>query len=220
MILLLVGGSRYVKQDLCQPDEILNPSEARLRIISRGAGTRGKRMSDGQFKLLYDGQCPFCRREVEWLKRRDRAGRLVMEDISDPNFHAEAYGLTQTEVMGVLHGILPNGRIVRRIEATREAYRAVGLGWMVAPLSWPIIGWLADRAYGVFAGNRVALGRLGRPHRKVGTPCSLAGQQDCTRQHPRQERVPWAEAALTDLTDVSGPVALSRSRPGWSCLYR
>jgi len=117
-------------------------------------------MSDGPFKLLYDGQCPFCRREVEWLKRRDRRGKLVAEDISSPNFHAEACGLSQAEVMAVMHGVLPDGRIVRRIEAIREAYRAVGLGWLVAPLSWPVLDWLADRAYGVFARNRVALGRL------------------------------------------------------------
>jgi predicted DCC family thiol-disulfide oxidoreductase YuxK len=117
-------------------------------------------MNGEPFKLLFDGQCPFCRREVEWLKRRDRHGRLVAEDISDPNFQAEAYDLSQTEVMGVLHGIMPDGRIVRRVEAIREAYRVVGLGWLVAPLSWPIVGWLADRAYGVFARNRVALGRL------------------------------------------------------------
>jgi len=117
-------------------------------------------MNEGQFKLLYDGQCPFCRREVEWLKRRDQDGRLVAEDISSPNFHAEAFGLSQEAVSGVMHGIMPDGRIVRRVEAIREAYRAVGLGWLAAPLSWPVVGWLADSAYGVFARNRVALGRL------------------------------------------------------------
>jgi predicted DCC family thiol-disulfide oxidoreductase YuxK len=117
-------------------------------------------MNDKPFKLLYDGECPICRREVEWLKRRDHRGRLVAEDISSPNFHAEAYGLCQTDVMAVMHGVLPDGRIVRRTVAIREAYRAVGLGWIVAPLSWPVIGWLADKAYGVFARNRVALGRL------------------------------------------------------------
>jgi len=117
-------------------------------------------MNEGQFKLLYDGQCPFCRREVEWLKRRDRHGRLVAEDISASTFQAEVYGLSQEEVMGVLHGILPDGRIVRRVEAIREAYRVVGFGWIAVLLSWPIVGWIADRAYGVFARNRVVLGRL------------------------------------------------------------
>jgi predicted DCC family thiol-disulfide oxidoreductase YuxK len=29
-------------------------------------------MPEGRFTLLYDGDCPFCRREVEWLRRRDR----------------------------------------------------------------------------------------------------------------------------------------------------
>jgi predicted DCC family thiol-disulfide oxidoreductase YuxK len=111
-------------------------------------------------KLLYDGQCPFCRREVEWLKRHDHDHRLAIEDITDPSFRAESYGLSQEEVMGVMHGVMPDGRIVRRVEAIREAYRAVGLGWVVAPLSWPLLGWMADLAYGLFARNRVALGRL------------------------------------------------------------
>ena len=33
-------------------------------------------MASWQLKLLYDGQGPICRREVQWLKNRDRAGRL------------------------------------------------------------------------------------------------------------------------------------------------
>ena len=117
-------------------------------------------MNEKPFKLLYDGECPICRREIEWLQSRDQAGRLVAEDITDPNFHTGEYGLTQKDVMCVLHGILPDGRIVRRVEAIREAYRVVGLGWIAAVLSWPVVGWLADMAYGVFARNRVALGRL------------------------------------------------------------
>jgi predicted DCC family thiol-disulfide oxidoreductase YuxK len=117
-------------------------------------------MHDGQFKLLYDGQCPFCRREIEWLKGRDRDGRLIAEDISTPEFRAESYGLTQDAVEQVIHGVLPDGRIVRRVEALREAYRTVGLGWLAAPTAWPVVSWFADRAYGVFARNRVTLGNL------------------------------------------------------------
>ena len=117
-------------------------------------------MCNSSFKLLYDGQCPLCRREVAWLKLHDREGRLATEDISDPAFRAEKYGLTQDAVMGVMHGVMPDGRIVQRVAAIREAYRTVGLGWIVAPLTWPVIGWIADRAYGVFARNRVLLGRL------------------------------------------------------------
>ena len=111
-----------------------------------------------QLKLLFDGQCPLCRREVAWLKRRDRDGKLAMEDISVPSFDATIYGLTQTEVTGVMHGIFPDGRIVTRVAVFREAYRLVGLRWLIAPTEWPGLCWLTDRFYEWFARNRVKIG--------------------------------------------------------------
>jgi predicted DCC family thiol-disulfide oxidoreductase YuxK len=117
-------------------------------------------MRKERFKLLYDGDCPFCRREVEWLKRRDRNDRLDLEDIAAIGFDPACYGLTRDEVMGSLHGILPDGRVVRRVEAVRQAYEAVGLGWVVAPTRLPIVRGVLDGLYGVFARNRLRLGRL------------------------------------------------------------
>ena len=110
------------------------------------------------FKLLFDGQCPFCRREVAWLKRRDRDGKLATEDISAPGFDAARYGLTQAEVEGVMHGVFPDGRIVTRVAAFRAAYKIVGLGWLIAPTTWPGLRWIADRFYEWFARNRVKIG--------------------------------------------------------------
>ena len=110
------------------------------------------------FKLLFDGQCPFCRREVAWLKRRDREGKLATEDISAPGFDASRYGLTQAEVESVMHGVLPDGRIVTRVAAFRAAYKIVGLGWLIAPTAWPGLRWVADRFYEWFARNRVKIG--------------------------------------------------------------
>jgi predicted DCC family thiol-disulfide oxidoreductase YuxK len=117
-------------------------------------------MAAWRLKLLYDGQCPFCRQEVAWLKWWDTKNRLALEDITDPAFDPGRYGLTEEEAMGIIHGILPDGRVVRRVEALRQAYEAVGLGWMVAPTRLPVINWLTDKMYGAFARNRVWLGRL------------------------------------------------------------
>jgi predicted DCC family thiol-disulfide oxidoreductase YuxK len=117
-------------------------------------------MCEPRLKLLYDGDCPICRREAEWLARRDRNDRLALENIAAVGFDPGRYGLTWEEVNGSLHGILPDGRVVRRVEAVRQAYRAVGLGWLVAPLRLPIVRGLADRAYGLFARNRTRLGSL------------------------------------------------------------
>jgi predicted DCC family thiol-disulfide oxidoreductase YuxK len=117
-------------------------------------------MSAWKLKLLYDGQCPFCRREVEWLKRRNRRMLLRFEGISDPQFDPGRYGLAREEVNRVLHGVLPDGKVVRGMAAVRRAYRAIGLGWLTAPTGWPGIRWIADGLYAAFARNRKMLGRM------------------------------------------------------------
>ncbi|SRR6266542_4287461 len=117
-------------------------------------------MSDLRFKLLYDGECPFCRREVRWLQRLNRRGHLAFEDIPATDFAALRYGVTHEQLMGMVHGVFPDGRIVRMVEAFRQAYRAVGLGWLLAPTGWPVLRWFFDGLYGLFARYRVPLGRL------------------------------------------------------------
>jgi len=117
-------------------------------------------MNTASVKLLYDGQCPFCRREVDWLRHRDRDGSLVVEDISALGFDPQRYGLTRDEVNARLHAIRSDGTVVRGLEAVRAAYRAVGLAWAVAPLGLPGVHWLAERGYELFARWRVPLGRL------------------------------------------------------------
>ncbi len=112
-------------------------------------------MSD-QLKLLYDGQCSICRRAIERLKRRDRENRIVLEDISDPGFDPGRYGLTAEQVRAVMHVILPDGRVLRAMDAVRAAYAAVGRGWLLAPTAWPGIRWLADTFYRYIARHRMS----------------------------------------------------------------
>jgi len=161
-------------------------------------------MSDWQFKLLYDGQCPFCRREMLWLQRRNRQGRLAFEDISAPDFDASHYGLTQTEVTGVMHGVFPDGRIVRKVAAFREAYRLVGLGWLLAPTAWPGLRWLSDRGYEWFARHRLTIGNLfGR------TTCE---SRTCVA--PSNTRVNWTGIILIILSTLvlTGGIELAMGR--------
>ncbi|MCC6740844.1 MAG: DUF393 domain-containing protein [Planctomycetia bacterium] len=112
------------------------------------------------FKLLYDSLCPICRTEVRWLQMWNRRGLLTFEDISAPGFDPARYGLTLDAVMGVMHGVHADGRVVTKVEAFRAAYRAVGLGWLLAPTAWPVLRPVCDWLYEVFARNRLRLGRL------------------------------------------------------------
>jgi predicted DCC family thiol-disulfide oxidoreductase YuxK len=117
-----------------------------------------------RFRLFYDSECPICRREVAWLKRRDRSGNLELEDIAAPGFDPAPYGLTREEVSRVLHGVRHDGAVVKGMQAVREAYQAVGLGWLLAPTRLPGLRALSDLFYGWFARNRRALGRLLEPN--------------------------------------------------------
>lgn len=109
-----------------------------------------------RFELFFDGDCPLCAREVGFLRRLDRGrGRLALVDIAAPDFDATTYPRSHAELMARIHGRLPNGTWVEGVEALRQAYRAVGLGWLLAPTRWPLIRPLADALYRFFARNRL-----------------------------------------------------------------
>jgi predicted DCC family thiol-disulfide oxidoreductase YuxK len=115
-----------------------------------------------ELSLLYDGDCPLCSREIEMLRRRDKRGAIAMIDISAPGFDASDYGLDHQTVMARIHGVLPDGTVIEGMEVFRRAYAAVGLGWLLAPSRWPVVGRLFDAAYNWFARNRLRL--TGRVH--------------------------------------------------------
>ena len=113
-----------------------------------------------KLKLLFDGSCPFCALEARWMQRRDKNGFLAFEDISQPDFDPARYNLSREEVMGVMHAVLPDGRIITKLEVFRQAYRHLGLGWVLIPAGWPVFRTLANWGYEIFARYRVPLGRL------------------------------------------------------------
>jgi predicted DCC family thiol-disulfide oxidoreductase YuxK len=117
-----------------------------------------------RFKLLYDGECPFCQWEAKWLGHLGQDGSLATEDICAPGFEPSQYGATMEQLMGSLHGVFPDGGQTKGLETFRQAYRAVGLGWVFAPTGWPVLRWGFDCAYYLFARYRVTIGKLfGRP---------------------------------------------------------
>jgi predicted DCC family thiol-disulfide oxidoreductase YuxK len=111
-----------------------------------------------EVRVLYDGECPLCAREIALLRRLDRGrGRIDFEDIAAPEFDARRYGTTQAALMARIHAALPGGGLVEGVEVFRLAYAAVGLGWLVAPTRWPLVRPLADAAYRWFARNRLRM---------------------------------------------------------------
>ncbi len=138
-------------------------------------------MSTQRLTLLYDGACPFCLREVAWLRRRDRRGLLAFADIAAPDFDETQYGVSGREVQARIHAVLADGTVLEGMPVFREAYARIGLGWLIAPTGWPILRPIFDGMYRLFAANRVRLGRLfGRGDACEGDACRIDRGEDAT----------------------------------------
>ncbi|MDX2148607.1 MAG: DUF393 domain-containing protein [Planctomycetota bacterium] len=125
--------------------------------------TRDSGVSSADFTILIDGACPLCRHEANMMRRLDRGrGRLALVDIATPDFDASRYGTTFDAVMGSIHGVTSDGRLVTGMDVFRRAYAAVGVPWLLGWTAWPLIRPIADRAYRWFAKHRLRLtGRHG-----------------------------------------------------------
>lgn len=112
-----------------------------------------------QIKLLYDGDCPLCVREVNFLHRRDAGrGLVAFVDIADDRYDAAANGgVDFATAMGRIHAVLPDGTVIQDLAVFRKIYTILGLGWVYAITQWPIVGPIADALYGIWADWRLAL---------------------------------------------------------------
>lgn len=116
-----------------------------------------------KIKLLYDGECPLCVREVNFLTKRD-AGRGIIKFIDiacldyDPQNHG---GIDYETAMGRIHGILADGTVIKNVEVFRQAYESLGIGWIYAITKIQILGAIADWLYGIWADWRLKI--TGRP---------------------------------------------------------
>ncbi len=88
--------------------------------------------------------------------------RLAFVDIDQADYDAARYqGVSYRQAMGRIHGIEANGLVLRDLAVFRRAYELIGLGWLYAPTRWPLVGALAEAAYGLWARWRLRL--TGRP---------------------------------------------------------
>lgn len=119
--------------------------------------------SSWKIKLLYDGACPLCVREVNFLQKRDAGrGLIAFVDIADDNYTPQENGGIDFETaMGRIHAILPDGTIIQNLEVFQRVYEILGLGWVYAFTKLPVIGFIADKLYGIWADWRLTL--TGRP---------------------------------------------------------
>lgn len=116
----------------------------------------GRNMQDHIFEVYFDGGCPACQREIAFIKRRDRKGKIRFRDLQQIDFESENLGKTYSELMEKMHARLPDGAWVVGVDAFRRMYDAIGWKWAVRVTRLPVVSPILENLYSAFAKRRVA----------------------------------------------------------------
>ena len=107
--------------------------------------------------FLYDGACPLCLRETDFLKKKDSSKYINFVDISINYIPKNFENISYKEAMSNLHGILSTGEIIYGVDVLAYSYELVGLGWIYFPTKLPIISNLVRFLYKFWAKYRLNL---------------------------------------------------------------
>ena len=115
-------------------------------------------MNQAKLTIFFDGGCPLCRREIDFLESKNQKANLRFLDINSSDFSFESkYGITYKEAMERIIAIRKDGSIIRDISVFQEAYNLIGLGWIYAPTKLPIIDKLVGFIYKLWAKYRLKI---------------------------------------------------------------
>ena len=108
--------------------------------------------------FLYDGGCPLCRRETDFLKSRDKFRYIKFVDISSVDYEPRNYQNISYEIaMSNLHGILNNGNIIKGLDVLAYSYQLIGFGWVYFPIKIPLLSNLLKIIYSFWAKYRLQI---------------------------------------------------------------
>jgi predicted DCC family thiol-disulfide oxidoreductase YuxK len=107
--------------------------------------------------LIYDGDCGFCRRSVELLRRWDREQRIALVPFQD-QARVAAFGIPLPALAAAMHLVLPppDGRVLAGADAVPELLRLLpGKRWLAwgfripgaRPMARRLYAWIARRRH-------------------------------------------------------------------------
>ena len=115
-------------------------------------------MNSAKLTIFFDGGCPLCKREIDFLQSRNKKGYLSFIDINTSDFYIDLkYGITYKQAMERIHALRSDGSVIKDIKVFQEAYTLIGLGWIYAPTKIPIIDKFVEFIYWIWAKYRLKL---------------------------------------------------------------
>ena len=113
---------------------------------------------NNKLTFLYDGACPLCRREKNFLKTKDISNKIKFIDINNKLYNPALYkNISYREAMLNLHGIMENGELIKGLDVLAYSYQLVGLGWIYAPLKVKLFSTVLRLIYRFWAKYRLKI---------------------------------------------------------------
>ena len=113
---------------------------------------------DSKLVFLFDGGCPLCVRETNFLKSKDIQNQIKFVDINDEKYNSTLFSdITYEMAMSNLHGILENGVIIKGLDVLAFSYELIGLGWVYSPLKIKFLSPLLRLIYRYWAKYRLQI---------------------------------------------------------------
>ena len=108
--------------------------------------------------FLFDGGCPLCLRETNFLKKRDILNQIKFVDINSKDYDQTLFdNISYSAAMSNLHGIIENGEILRGLDVLAYSYELIGLGWVYSPLKVKFMSPLLRLVYRYWAKYRLRI---------------------------------------------------------------
>ncbi len=122
--------------------------------------------------LFYDSQCPLCVAEIKQLQACDAYQLLSFVDLHDADFSQRYPHINTTEANRILHAQLETGEMLYGLDVTCKAWSMVGKHKWLVVLRWPIVRWVADIIYLLFARYRYGISYLLTGQRRSKESCT------------------------------------------------
>ncbi len=108
--------------------------------------------------FLFDGGCPLCLRETNFLKSKDELNKIDFVDINNVDYNPILFkDISYAEAMSNLHGILENGNIIKGLDVLAYSYELIGLGWVYYPLKIEFLAPMLKLFYKYWAKYRLKI---------------------------------------------------------------
>ncbi len=83
-------------------------------------------MNTTKLTIFFDGCCPLCKREVDFLQSKNQEATLKFIDINTPGLSLEhEYGITYRQAMERIHAIESDGSVIKDIKVFQDAYKLI-----------------------------------------------------------------------------------------------